>query len=122
MNWTTGPGGTVTEAWGPWLQGVREGLSSTILIWGTLTAVLLFLIPLIAFKVVRRRAFWCAQAQREVDVNLEERGLPGLRRRVAVLSCSVFESPEQVQCRRSCLDSEIRVKLPMTPPFRLPEP
>jgi hypothetical protein len=115
-------GWSVPEAWGPWLQGVTEGLSSTILIWGALTAGLLLLISLIAIRVVRRRVFWCAQAQRDVEVNIEERGLPGFRRRAAVVSCSAFESPTEVQCRRSCLDQSIRVKLPMTPPFRLKEP
>lgn len=65
---------------------------------------------------VRRRHFWCTRAQGEVEVEFEERGLIGFRRPVAVRSCSVFDPPTQVDCRRSCLAVGVRVRLPMTLP------
>ena len=53
----------------------------------------------------RRRRFWCAEAGREVEVQFEERGFPGLRRSTAVKSCPVFHPPTAVACRRRCLDA-----------------
>jgi len=65
----------------------------------------------------RRRHFWCASAEREVEVSFVEVGLPGFRRPVAVRGCSMFDPPTEVTCRRDCLDRDVRVKLPMTPLF-----
>jgi hypothetical protein len=43
--------------------------------------------------MARRRRFWCPLHRREVEVEFDERGLPGFRRQVAVKSCSVFDPP-----------------------------
>jgi len=59
-------------------------------------------------SVVRRRHFWCALERREVEVEFEERGLPGFRRQLAVRSCSVFDPPTAVACGRRCLESAYR--------------
>ena len=87
-----------------WIRGFRD-----LLAWGLLGA-LIFLVPLLALFgiTVQRRRFWCAQSRQEVEVEFEERGLPGFRRQVAVKSCSVFDPPEAVACRRRCLDSTFR--------------
>ncbi|HET7876933.1 MAG TPA: hypothetical protein VFN71_15525 [Methylomirabilota bacterium] len=62
--------------------------------------------------------FWCPQANREVEVEFEYRGLPGLRRPVAVRRCSVFDPPTAVQCRRQCLDGEFRRQWGTSMPIR----
>ena len=93
-----------------------------VLIWaGVVAIVALWLLPL-ATQAVRRRRFWCDQAQEEVEVEFEERGLVGFRRAVSVRSCSVFDPPSDVSCRRVCLDRNVRVRLPMTlpRPWRFP--
>lgn len=59
---------------------------------------------------VVRRYFWCAVHQREVEVELEERGLPGFRVPVAVRSCSVFDPPTAIDCERRCLDPAFRAR------------
>ena len=59
---------------------------------------------------VVRRYFWCALHQREVEVELEEQGIPGFRTAVAVRSCSVFEPPTAIDCERRCLDPTFRVR------------
>ena len=58
--------------------------------------------------VIRRRRFWCAEARREVEVEFEERGLPGLPWSTAVKSCPVFDPPAAVGCRRRCVDARFR--------------
>lgn len=80
-----------------------------VLAWATIAA-LLFLVPLVVLfsRAVRRRRFWCAVARREVEVELEERGLPGFRWSAAVRSCPVFDPPTAVACGRQCLDSAFR--------------
>jgi hypothetical protein len=123
MNVETGiAGANASQAWGPWLRGVGDGLASSLVVWAVLIAVFLLVIPLIATRLVRRRVFWCQQAQRDVETEIEERGVPGLRRASAVVSCTAFDPPGAVQCTRSCLAESVRVRLPMTPPFRLREP
>lgn len=57
---------------------------------------------------VRRRRFWCAWSRREVEVEFETRGLPGFRRVVTVRSCSAFDPPTAIECRRRCLDAAFR--------------
>lgn len=59
-------------------------------------------------RATRRRRFWCALSRREVEVEFEEWGLPGLRQPVAVRSCSVFDPPTAVTCGRRCLDPVFR--------------
>lgn len=87
-----------------------------VLIWAGVAATLAALLLSIATQAVRRRCFWCARVQREVEVEFEEHGLIGFRRAVAVRSCSVFDPPTHVPCRRFCLDQDVRVRLPMTLP------
>jgi hypothetical protein len=85
-------------------QGIVDALG-----WGVLLS-LLFLFPLVVLfsRAIRQRRFWCAQSRREVEVEFEERGLPGFRRAVNVRSCSVFDPPAAVACRRRCLDAGFR--------------
>ena len=113
MDWPiASPGWDVQEAWAESATMVGWG----VLIWAGVAATLAVLLLPIATQAVRRRRFWCARAQREVEAEFEERGLIGFRRAVAVLSCTVFDPPTQVRCRRSCLDQDVRVRLPMTLP------
>jgi len=74
-------------------------------------------VGLAARAFIARRRFWCASAEREVEVSFVESGLPGFRQPVAVRSCSMFDPPTEVTCKRDCLDRDVRVKLPMTPLF-----
>jgi hypothetical protein len=93
------PGGwEIQEAW---IQSAAHALAWGIFGWGVVVA-LMVLLGALAVRV-RRRRFWCAQAWREVEVEFEERGFPGFRRPTAVLSCSAFEPPTAVGCRRGCL-------------------
>jgi len=108
------PGWDVQEAWVESATMLGWG----VLIWAGVAAILTVLLLPIATQAVRRRHFWCARVRREVEVEFEEHGLIGFRRPVAVRSCSVFEPPTQVRCRRSCLKGEKRVWLPMTLPRR----
>jgi hypothetical protein len=85
-----------------------------LLIWAGVAAILAVLLVPIVTKAVRRRHFWCVRAQRDVEVEFEERGLVGFRRAVAVRSCSVFDPPTQVRCQRSCLDQDARALVPVT--------
>ncbi|HEV8310281.1 MAG TPA: universal stress protein [Methylomirabilota bacterium] len=58
-------------------------------------------------RVVRRR-FWCASRRRDVEVEFVERGLPGFAVAVAVRSCSAFDPPTAIDCRRQCADAAFR--------------
>jgi heme exporter protein D len=119
MDWPmASPGWDVQEAWVENMNMFGWGL----LIWAAVAATLAVLLLPIVNQAVRRRRFWCVQAEGEVEVEFEERGIIGFRRAVAVRSCSVFDPPTQVHCRRSCLDGDVRVRLPMTlpRPWRFP--
>lgn len=107
MDWPAG--GPWQESQQGWIQGIVDVLG-----WGMI-ASLLFVIPFLVFstRAVRRRRFWCDGVGREVEAEFEERGLPGFRRAVSVVSCSVFEPPTDVRCRRQCLDPDVRLRLPM---------
>jgi len=98
------------------IQGVADQLG-----WGLLIS-LLFLVPLVVLfsRVIRRRRFRCAEAAREVEVEFEERGLPGFGRPISVRSCSVFDPPGAVGCRRRCLDSDFRRRWESALPIRRP--
>ena len=110
MDWPiASPGWEVEVAWIDKVSLLGWGL----LIWAGVAAILAMVLVPIATQVVRRRRFWCARARREVEVEFEERGLVGFRRPVAVRSCSVFDPPTQVRCRRGCLDRDVRLRLPM---------
>jgi hypothetical protein len=96
------------------LQGVIAGLALGLL------AVLLLLLPLAIPRlfVRRRRNFWCATARERVDVEFEERGLPGFRTPISVLSCSRFEPPSAIACPRRCLSAAFRRQWPPALPVR----
>jgi hypothetical protein len=55
-----------------------------------------------------RRAFRCALAGRDVEVQVTERRVFGFGQALAVHTCSAFESPSAVACRRQCLDGAFR--------------
>ena len=113
MDWPLSPtGGDLQEAWGQ----VSSVFVWGILLWAGFVSVLAVALVPIATRAVRRRHFWCARAGAQVEVEFEERGLVGFRRGVAVLSCSVFDPPTAVGCRRDCLDRDVRIRLPMTLP------
>jgi len=103
----------------PWVRSAADVLGWTILGWGVAIIMVALLMLVLITRAVRRRRFWCAPAHREVEVEFEERGLLGFRRPTAVLSCSAFECPGEISCRRQCLRSEGRVRLPMDPPYRI---
>lgn len=105
MDWPMEPGGGGLDVQGAWVQSAANVLAWGIFGWGVVVAIM---VSLAALAVrVRRRRFWCDQAQREVEVEFEERGLPGFRRATAVLSCSVFEPPTAVRCRGYCLGYDV---------------
>ena len=61
------------------------------------------------FGVARwRRGFRCPLMKREVEVEFEGRRVLGVRWPVAVKSCTAFESPEAIECRRACVDRAFR--------------
>jgi hypothetical protein len=98
-----------------WVEAVSYAYGWVFLVWAVGAAVLLLLMTLFFVPAVRRR-FWCVGARRAVEVLFEEYGLPGRRRPVAVLSCSAFDPPSDVQCTRTCLRCEGRVPLAEAPP------
>ncbi len=67
----------------------------------------------------RWRRFWCAEAQREVEVVFEQRGLPGFRWAAAVKSCPVFDPDTAVACQRRCLDTQFRRRWEAALPVRM---
>jgi nucleotide-binding universal stress UspA family protein len=58
-------------------------------------------------RLVHRR-FWCAWSRRDVEVDLIERGLPGLPWAVSVHGCSAFEPRTAIECQRRCIDAGYR--------------
>ena len=113
MDWPiASPGWDVEVAWVDRASTLGWGL----LIWAGVAATLAVLLLPIATQAVRRRRFWCARGEGEVEVEFEEQGIIGFRRAVAVRSCSVFDPPTHVHCRRACLDRDVRVRLPVTLP------
>ena len=93
-------------------HGVTGGLALGLL--GVL--LLLFPLALPRWIVRRRRHFWCSTAHEGVGVELEERGLPGFRKSLAVLSCSRFEPTSAITCDRRCLDAAFRRRWPSALP------
>ncbi len=106
MDWALGwTGAEFREAW------IRS--FPDVLGWGLLVALLFLVLLIVLFsRGTRRRRFWCIESRREVEVEFEERGFPGFRRPVAVKSCSIFEPPAVIGCRRRCLDAEFRRRWP----------
>lgn len=108
MGWPTeSVGWDVQEAL---VESAANALAWGILGWGAVVASVLLLAMLVIRN--RRRRFWCSAAQREVEAEFEERGLPGFRKTTAVLSCSVFDPPTAVRCHRDCLDPDKRQLVP----------
>jgi hypothetical protein len=93
--------------------------TSRLVGWGCLAwaagAALVLLLATLAKSRLARRHFWCEQAGREVDVEFEEHGAPGLRRFIAVRRCSAFEPSTAVLCGRSCLRRGAAVEAPARP-------
>lgn len=102
------------EPLGEWpMNGVETVTMVTgfveFLVWAQGLALLaLALIVFLHCRPSRSRRFWCALARRQVEVEFDRRGLPGLRRAVGVSRCSVFEPPEAITCGRRCLDPTFR--------------
>ena len=72
-----------------------------------LGAALLIALGLVNLEsAVLRRRVWCADARRDVEVEIAERGFPGFRPSIGVVSCSAFEPPSDVKCSRSCLERD----------------
>lgn len=105
---------TEWEAGDVWVQNAADGVWWVLLIWAAIGMAVLLLTQLVVGPALKRRRFVCRQAGREVEVEFEERGLAGLRRAVAVRSCSVFDPPSAVRCRRFCLSPDARVRLPLS--------
>ena len=105
---------TEWEAGDVWVQNAADGVWWVLLIWAATVMGVLLLTQLVVGPALKRRRFICAEAGREVEVEFEEWGLAGLRRATAVRSCSVFDPPSVVQCRRACLRRDVRVQLPLS--------
>ena len=80
------------------VQTVADAMGWVSLAWALGFVLLALVLIVFATQVVRRRAFWCAGVDREVEVEFVDRGVPGFRRR-SVLSCSAFEHPGEITCR-----------------------
>lgn len=94
-----------------WPAPFEDGRGSpTELLARALLVVLVALVPILIFLPggVRRHRFWCALQGREVEVEFEEHGPPGLRQAVGVKRCSAFDPPTAVACERRCLDDGVR--------------
>jgi len=111
MDWPMGYDGADVRVW-------AESLASTywwpLLAW-IAGAGILFLFAVLVTSFPVRRRFWCEQAGREVDVAFEEDGPSGLRRFVAVVSCSAFGPSTQVRCNRACLGRDVSSLEPRRP-------
>lgn len=98
-----------------WTQALAD-----VMAWGSLLSLLLLVPLLVLFsQALRRRRFWCLASRREVEVEMEEVGVPGFRRAVAVRSCTAFDPATAVTCRRKCLEVDYRrVCEPVLPTYR----
>jgi len=105
-----------------WVQSVADSLGWGILAWAGVAVTLLFLTQVVVPRLSQSCHFWCGAAEREVEVEFEEHGLPGARRAVSVRSCSVFDPPSAVSCRRACLNRDVRVLMPMSPVLQWRKP
>ena len=103
MDWPMGYDGADIQAWAETAASIYWW---PFVAWVAGVAILLFVAVVVTSFPVRRR-FWCEQAGREVEVKLEEDDRPGLRRFIAVVSCTAFEPPTQVRCDRACLDRDV---------------
>jgi hypothetical protein len=64
----------------------------------------------------RRRRFWCALRNRDVEVEFETKAVLGFPRTAGVKRCSAFEEPDKVVCGRHCLESKFRRQWPYALP------
>lgn len=64
----------------------------------------------------RRRHFWCALREQEVEVEFETKAMLGFPRVVGVKRCSAFEEPDKVECGRHCLEARFRRQWPYALP------
>lgn len=103
MDWPMGSDGADVRAWA---ESVASAYWWPLLAW-IAGAGILFLFAVLVTSFPVRRRFWCEQAGREVDVAFEEDGPSGLRRFVAVVSCSAFEPSTHVRCDRACLGRDV---------------
>jgi hypothetical protein len=114
MDWPTGSDG-LDAGTRLWVESVANAYGWALLGWALAVTFLLLLVALLVVPSVRRR-FWCSRSQREVEVVFEECGLPGRRRRTAVLSCTAFDPPTDIRCGRSCLEPGAVLALPGSAP------
>jgi hypothetical protein len=102
VEWPADPEGLDAQA-RAWVESIANAYGGALLGLALAVVVLLLLLAFVFVPSVRRR-IWCAHSRREVVVAFEETGLPGWRRRTAVLSCSAFDPPTDVRCQCPCLD------------------
>jgi len=105
---------TDLDAGDVWVRSVTDGFSWGLILWAALAGVVLILAPLAAAETLMRRQFWCSLAGRVAEVEFEMLGPIGLRRAVAVRSCSVFRPGCRVSCGQACLDRKLRRVLPVS--------
>ncbi len=109
-----------------WSAGLEEpvlndpstwaGLDSALWImigWGLGASGLLILMTVVVTRT-RHLRFWCVDAGRNVEVDVEECGLVGLRPRRTVRSCTVFDPPTSVTCGCTCLARGVARAAPVT--------
>ncbi len=60
----------------------------------------------------RRVSFWCAEKGRMATVEFVRKGSFFFRKETEILSCSAFEDPGLLNCRRRCLDRAYRALSP----------
>lgn len=91
-----------------------EGLAGFFVVAQLVTLLVLVVLVLgseraLLFGATRRhRVFRCPLMQREVEVEFEEHRCLGVRCSAAVKSCTGFEEPTAIGCRRACVDSAFR--------------
>jgi hypothetical protein len=100
------------------VRSAAEAMGWASFAWAVGFALLTLALTVVATRVVKRRAFWCSGAGRDVEVEFEDWGLLGFRRH-DVLSCSAFEHPDEITCGRACLHAEGRVPLPFDAPYHI---
>jgi hypothetical protein len=74
--------------------------------------------PLAAFSETaprggsRRRHFWCARKEQEVEVEFATRSPLPWSRIVGVTRCTAFDRPDDVACGRHCVEARFRRQWP----------
>lgn len=57
---------------------------------------------------VTRKRFWCRQADRDVEVVYQTRGIGPFRWITGVKTCTAFDPRNEVTCTRKCIDADCR--------------